>query len=194
MNAPIGYAKILHTQPLNTMSWEELNALHRGNLIEKIYKEYNNKLVTSGRIKYNISTDLAEDCFQETALVILNNGVTKFSERSSFSTWLYSIYKHKILDFLRSPGNKRLDYYNPLPCQQNTYNPLLHAKADESTNADTMAVFEDVRRLLAKLKPLQEEAFYLFYIEGRNTLEIAQMLNTSEGTIKSRLFYARKNL
>jgi RNA polymerase sigma-70 factor (ECF subfamily) len=47
---------------------------------------------------------------------------------------------------------------------------------------------------LDELGPEQRSVFLMHYREGFQIKEIASILGTSEGTVKSRLFYTRKYL
>jgi RNA polymerase sigma-70 factor (ECF subfamily) len=52
----------------------------------------------------------------------------------------------------------------------------------------------DLRRALATLPPEQRAGLALFYIDGLSVAEIAEALGIPVGTVKSRLFHARRAL
>jgi RNA polymerase sigma-70 factor (ECF subfamily) len=52
----------------------------------------------------------------------------------------------------------------------------------------------DVQRALSELPRRQREAAVLRYFAGMNTREIAEVMGTSEGTVKSQLAKARRHL
>lgn len=55
-------------------------------------------------------------------------------------------------------------------------------------------VFEEVRQLIYCLPPNHRDTLILYVDEGLSQSEIAEVMNTEVGTVKSRLFYARKVL
>ena len=61
----------------------------------------------------------------------------------------------------------------------------------EEKDADTSIVLKDA---VKKLTPPLREAIVLYYYRGYSVLELAELLNIPEGTVKSRLSTARKQL
>ena len=62
----------------------------------------------------------------------------------------------------------------------------------EAVEAEPEEVMEGVKLGLSKLPPLEGQAIYLFYLEELSIAEISNILEIPEGTVKSRLFRARK--
>jgi len=52
----------------------------------------------------------------------------------------------------------------------------------------------DMQRFLGKLKPEFRTLLELTYFQDLSTREVAEILNLSEGTVKSRRFYALREL
>nr|WP_317324132.1 sigma-70 family RNA polymerase sigma factor [uncultured Flavonifractor sp.] len=80
-----------------------------------------------------------------------------------------------------SEGNSLLDTYEDLD-QQKVPDQALD-------NAETQRMVQD---LVDGLSPEQRLSVLLYYYDERSVKEIAQLMETSEGTVKSRLNYARK--
>jgi RNA polymerase sigma-70 factor, ECF subfamily len=53
---------------------------------------------------------------------------------------------------------------------------------------------EILRQSLATLSPAHGEVIDLVYYHGKSVKEIAEIVGTSEATVKTRMFYARKKL
>ena len=53
---------------------------------------------------------------------------------------------------------------------------------------------ELVHKLLGKLKLSHREVLTLYFLEGFSINEMAQIIGVSEGTVKSRLYYAKNKL
>ena len=65
---------------------------------------------------------------------------------------------------------------------------------DQAVAAADVETAELIRQGLQALPQDQREAFVLHYYEGLSLKEIAQAVDSNEGTVKSRLFYGRKAL
>ena len=65
---------------------------------------------------------------------------------------------------------------------------------EQAVPATDVETSELIRQGLASLPQDQREAFVLHYYEGLPLKEIAQAVDSSEGTVKSRLHYGRKAL
>ncbi|MGE0760839.1 MAG: RNA polymerase sigma factor, partial [Pirellulaceae bacterium] len=76
----------------------------------------------------------------------------------------------------------------------------LHATVDvpqDSTDTEPSFTAEDaaaVHAALDRLPPVQSEVLTLFFLEDLTTREIALVLGIPPGTVKSRLFHAKKAL
>lgn len=68
----------------------------------------------------------------------------------------------------------------------------LDEEAPEPAQVDNTEARIDVRELLARLEPDIRVVLQLFYLDGMSMAEIAEILDVPTGTVKSRLYYARK--
>ena len=84
----------------------------------------------------------------------------------------------------------------------NTCNDILRRQSRQTLLADEELVSQEdtpsdplsVRDAIECLKPEWRTVILLHYLEGCSVSEIAQMLQIPQGTVKSRLLYARKRL
>ncbi len=121
---------------------------------------------------------LAEEVAQET-MVIVWKQAAKFEGRSRVSTWVFGIARFRALDLLRK--EKRGERVPEL----NLVEP------------DPAPAVQDRERTLRAIKTLpeeQREVVFLTFYEGLSYGEIAGMLGIPEGTVKSRMYYARRTL
>jgi RNA polymerase sigma-70 factor, ECF subfamily len=121
---------------------------------------------------------LAEEVAQET-MVIVWKQAAKFEGRSRVSTWVFGIARFRALDLLRK--EKRGERI-PEP---NLVEP------------DPAPAVHDRERTLRAIKGLpeeQREVVFLTFYEGLSYGEISGMLGIPEGTVKSRMYYARRTL
>jgi len=131
---------------------------------------------------------LAEDLLSDVFLDVWRKA-RSFEGRSSVSTWLLAIARHKALSARRRTQVERaveLDDEVASTMAEPADNPeLLLEKKDR----------EDLlRRSLARLSPEHGEVIDLTYYHGKSIKEIAEIVGINEATVKSRTFYARKRL
>ena len=94
-----------------------------------------------------------------------------------FKPWLMRILVNTCNDILRRQSRQTLLADEDLLSQ-------------EDTPSDPLSV----REAIECLKPEWRTVILLHYLEGCSVSEIAQMLHIPQGTVKSRLMYARKRL
>lgn len=128
---------------------------------------------------------LAEDLLSD-AFVDVWQRADWFAGRSSVSTWLLGIARHKALTALRARRAEQLDEEAALAIPDPAPDPE-RALADQ----DRAAL---LRRSLDALTPAHREIIDLVYAQGRSINEIAALLHLPPATVKTRMFYARKRL
>jgi RNA polymerase sigma-70 factor (ECF subfamily) len=131
---------------------------------------------------------LAEDLLSDVFLDVWRKA-RSFEGRSSVSTWLLAIARHKALSARRRTQVERaveLDDEVASTMAEPADNPeLLLEKKDRE---------DMLRRSLARLSPEHGEVIDLTYYHGKSIKEIAEIVGINEATVKSRTFYARKRL
>lgn len=121
---------------------------------------------------------LAEEVVQET-MVAVWNGADKFEGRSQVSTWIFGIARHHAYRIGRGEvkGERVPDEEGESP------DPALMVEQEVR-----------VQRAVAGLPPDQREVVFLAFYAGLPYEEIARVQGVSEGTVKSRMFHAKKRL
>lgn len=127
----------------------------------------------------------AEEVFQETMLEVWKKAKS-FDGRSSPSTWVYSIARHKAMDMLRKEREELVDPedFRHLPDQQ----------PDVSQIVDNKNLAEELAKALQALSPIHREVLELTYYQGYSVEEIAKITGCPVGTVKTRMFHARRQL
>ena len=139
---------------------------------------------------YRILSDRveAEDAAQEAFLRAYLN-LTRYDPARSFKTWLLTIASNHCIDRLRRRRMKLMSIDDPLPSL------TLSSDEPEPEQASiTREQSEAIQRLLDKLPPDYRASIVLRYWYDYSYNEIAEMLETTESAIKSRLFRARQML
>lgn len=131
----------------------------------------------------------AEDASQEAFLRAYNN-LDRYDHNRSFKTWLLSIASNHCIDRLRKRRMKYISIDEPIPAT------LSLASDDPQPEQATLAGerSERIQALLDQLAPDYRTAVVLRYWYDYSYAEIAEMTDSTESAIKSRLFRARQML
>lgn len=121
---------------------------------------------------------LAEDLTQETFLR-MHRSLDGFEGRSKFSTWVFSIARNLGIDALR-----RRERRNLLPVR------IGRPPTDTPSPEDGVAMFSVVAELDASIR----ECLLLVEVLGLTYREVGDVVGIPEGTAKSRVFRARRDL
>ena len=136
----------------------------------------------------------AADMTQETFIKAYNS-LSSFRGDSKFSVWLYRIATNVCLDFLRSRSRKLTV---SLSVEDEDGEEAQLEIADESQSPERLLerdlTRDAVRRGLKALAPEYRQILLLREIQGLGYEEIAEVLSLEVGTVKSRIFRARKRL
>ena len=129
----------------------------------------------------------AKDLFQETAFNAFKNK-EKFQTDTNLKAWLSTIMKNSFISKLRKKkrSNELID---------NTEEDMFINSGKESVlnEGETTVEFEELEAIINSLSDTLRLPFLLYY-QGFQYDEIGEELNLPIGTIKSRIYYARKEL
>lgn len=163
------------------------------NAFETLVLEYE-KNVYNIALRMTGNSEDAADMTQE-AFIKAYNSLQSFRGDSKFSVWLYRIVSNVCLDFLRSK-NRRPTV--SLSVEDDDGEDAQLDVVDESQSPelllDRKLTRDSVRRGLDSLPPDYRQILLLREIQGLSYDEIAQALSLEVGTVKSRIFRARKRL
>ena len=163
------------------------------NAFETLVLEYE-KNVYNIALRMTGNSEDASDMTQE-AFIKAFNSLQSFRGDSKFSVWLYRIVSNVCLDFLRS-RNRRPTV--SLSVEDDDGEDTQLDVADESQSPelllDRKLTRESVRRGLDSLPPDYRQILLLREIQGFSYEEISKALDLEVGTVKSRIFRARKRL
>ena len=145
---------------------------------------------------YRNNQDDADDIYQEVFLRV-HKGLKNFQARSQFSTWLYRITVNVCIEFKRKEKvrqHESLDKFSNDEENTISYETTIDSglRTDKSTLDNEMnnLIQKEVNKLPQQLKM----AFTLKYYQGLKIKEISEMMNCTEGTIKSYLFTSSRKL
>ena len=148
--------------------------------LERLYEKYSAQAL---RTAYLITSDryMAEDILQE-SFIQCYKYIGSLKDNSAFKPWFY-----KILTRLAFREIKRAKRILPV---ESIYEQDTAVSDKYFQNAEDSELYSYIDRLRPKLKT----AVILFYYNEMSIKEIAETLSCREGTVKSRLSTARKQL
>ena len=141
------------------------------------------------------SYDLAQEIF----LRVFRN-IGNYQHNFTFYTWLYRITVNCCIDYLRKRKRQppSVSLSQPIGGERAREAAREQDVPDETYLPDKSALNRELGqvldRALAKLSVKLREIIVLKEVEGLSYEEIAEILNCSRGTVKSRLFRARERL
>ena len=170
---------------------ELVNEVQKGNgsAFDELYK------LTSERayfvaLEFTKNNQDAEDILQESYVKALSK-INELDKPESFSSWLNQIVANKSKDFLkkRKPmlfEAEENEVFEVIPDENTEFSP--------EENLDQNELQKTVMEVLDELSEEKRACVLMMYFEELSVGEIAETLEIPEGTVKTRLFSARKDL
>lgn len=137
--------------------------------------------------------DDAFDMSQE-AFLKAYNSIGSFRGESRFSVWLYRLTSNVCLDFLRSEGRRAHNSLTYIDEEDEKELDIPDERFTPQTELERNELRQAVRTGLLKLPRDYRVILLLREIDGLSYEEIADVLKLETGTVKSRIFRARKKL
>jgi len=129
----------------------------------------------------------AKDLMQETALRAYKNR-DKFKVGTNFKGWLTTIMRNTFINNYRRE-KKRKTVNEPL----DTFLFAIENKNTVSNGAYSQLTMQEISQLFEEIGDAYSTPFLMFY-RGYHYDEIAEHMSIPMGTVKSRIFFARKKL
>lgn len=135
--------------------------------------------------------DLLQDIF-----VKAYRSLPKFKGKSAFYTWIYAIATNMTFNFLKKRKRRAtwsLDHVDSGIQNDEAMIDLAHA-SNPRRQSDVNELQKKLNEAMQALSEDHRVVVTMFDIQGIPHAEISRILNVSEGTVRSRLFYAHKQL
>ena len=137
----------------------------------------------------------ADDVMQETFIKVYRS-IRTFRKDAAFETWLYRIAVNEALNFVKRRERQRTSTLETV--SETEYETTLRYRVQIANDPHAHAEKAELRRHVTEavntLSLKHRTVVILHEFEGLTHAEIASILNCSEGTVRSRLHYARKKL
>lgn len=119
-----------------------------------------------------------------------------FQGKSSFYTWMHTISVNMTINFLKKRNRRKTMSLDDVD------NGILNdpdfiaatSNGDPSHSANLVELQKKLNESMMKLSHEHRAVVTMFDIQGMPHADIAKILKISEGTVRSRLFYAHKQL
>ena len=173
---------VARTQAGDARAFDELVVKYTPRLYGLVYNMTSN---------HEDSNDLLQDVFAKAF-----RSISGFRGKSSFYTWIHSIAVNMTINFLKKRGRRfqmSLDDVD-LNIQNDKEFIELTATSSPVREADLGELQQRLNEAMLKLSPEHRAVVTMFDIQGMPHAEISKILGVSEGTIRSRLFYAHRQL
>ncbi len=169
--------------------------------LDELFSRYMRKAYA---ISFNLCSgdrEKAQDLTQEALLKAVRN-IDNFRGEALFPTWLYRIIYNTYLDS-RKKHSRWLDIFSPLrwkPQKGEVDKEILEEPPDTNDNKNPLSVLQgkqldnELQNALKELPDKQRIVFQFKVFNEMSIKEIANILNSAEGTVKSHLFRATKHL
>ena len=152
--------------------------------LERFYSQFQGQVYAFAMARLG-DPHLSSDVLNEVMMEVWKSA-DRFEGRSKVRTWLFGITHHKVIDRLRKkPGQEEVELDEQLADDR-------HISIER-----TLAAVQDAQRLQHCLDELSDEhrqVIHLAFVEGLAYGDIAEIASVPTGTVKTRMFHARKLL
>lgn len=177
--------------------WEIVQKIQLGNFaaFNSLMRKYRERIYC---VLLNLLGNHADtaDLTQESFIQAFRS-IQSFKGNSAFYTWLYRIAVNKALARLRQRKIRKFFSLDSTPEETEEYSALIEKMASTELtdhNVLTTELSLKINEALQGLSAKHRTVVVLFEIEGLSHAEIAKILKCSEGTVRSRLHYAKEFL
>lgn len=173
---------VIKTQQGDPSAFDDLIRKYHPRLYGLIYHMTSNNEDTN---------DLLQDVFSKAY-----RSINTFKGNSGFYTWIHRIAVNMTLNFLKKRGRRQHSSLDDIDEHlENDPDFIAAAKvADPRTVINAQEFQKKLNEAMLKLSPDHRAVVTLFDIQGMPQSEVAKILKTTEGTVRSRIFYAHRQL
>jgi RNA polymerase sigma-70 factor (ECF subfamily) len=166
----------------NTAAFDELVVKYTPRLYGLVYHMTSN---------HEDTHDVLQDVFAKAY-----RSLKRFQGKSTFYTWIYSISVNMTLNFLKKRNRRRAMSLDDVDMAIERDPDFIQAtsKSDPVREVNISELQERLNVALQELSDDHRAVVTMFDIQGMPHAEISKILGVSEGTVRSRLFYAHRQL
>ncbi|MEO7166443.1 MAG: sigma-70 family RNA polymerase sigma factor [Spartobacteria bacterium] len=137
------------------------------------------------------TNDMLQDVFAKAY-----RAISGFRGKSSFYTWIHTIAVNMTLNFLKKRGRRYHLSLDDVDASIQNDKEFIELTSTSSPvrEADLGELQRRLNEAMMKLSDEHRAVVTMFHIQGMPHAEISKILGVSEGTVRSRLFYANRQL
>lgn len=143
--------------------------------------------------RWTLSQHDAEDLVQD-VLVHLATRVAEMEQVEALKPWLLRVLYHRYVDLYRRNKASPITEVAPAPVDTDEAADPLDNHPDAHDSFRQLEFRQSIEHALLALEAEQRDVVLLHDLEGYTGEEVAEIMNTSIGTVKSRLHRAREKL
>jgi RNA polymerase sigma-70 factor (ECF subfamily) len=175
---------------------EMVNAVREGDTIayRGLVEKYQDRVyhMVYGMVR---NREDARDITQD-AFVKAYDNLQRFRLESSFYTWIYRIAMNLSIDHLRRRKRKGTTEFDETIANRDEHGGIdeIHNQESPSKALERKRLYDRIMTAMQDLPEDQRQVVLLRELEGLSYKEIAEVMEIPEGTVMSRLYYARRKL
>lgn len=157
-----------------------------------LYKERLYSVIYNMTFNHEDAADLTQDTF-----VKAFRSLSKFKRKSTFFTWLYRIGVNMTLTHLKKKRARKFFSFDQILSGEISSKEIASLSSKETSSVKNTLLnelHEKLNEALSKLSDKHRTIVVLFEIDGLSHKEIASIMKCTEGTVRSRLHYAKLQL
>ncbi len=136
--------------------------------------------------------DEAEDVQQQVWLSVYRH-VSRLAAPAAFVTWLFRLTRHRAIDHLRQRRRSQ-ELMDDVAMDAAANDSLLMASSGDDLESYGGLDVAEVMTAIGTLAPIHREVLTLRYQDDLSYADIANVTGCSVGTVKSRLYHAKRRL
>lgn len=135
----------------------------------------------------------AEDDIVQNAFFALYVNLDRLDEGDKLRPFLFRVLRNQCYDELRAQGRYEwVSVDTGDDAELESLPAAAHTQPEEATH--WLLLYSEVQEAIQQLPEMQRQTLLLYTVMDLSYVEIAEAMNTSVGTVKSRLHYAKRNL
>ncbi|MEP7196048.1 MAG: RNA polymerase sigma factor [Saprospiraceae bacterium] len=154
--------------------------------LTKLMEKYQEKLYWHIR-RMVLNHDDADDILQNTMIKVYKS-INQFEQKSSLYTWLYRIATNESLTFIEKSKKWQVDYVD----STSEHPAIANLRSDEYFDGDELTI--KLESAILSLPTKQRQVFKLRYFDEMSYQDMAEVLTTTEGSLKASYHHAVKKI
>jgi RNA polymerase sigma-70 factor (ECF subfamily) len=155
--------------------------------IEELYKLYY-KIVLNFIMQMIRNSEVSEELANDTFIKACQNMDKYDSDKSKISTWLITIAKRLVIDYIRKDDSDKVINVSNFQDESGNEYIQIEDTSNKNESLENKELLEAVQKAMSQLKPKYQKIAQMFFIEDQPYPEIAEALQMPVGSVKGTIF------